>query len=155
MWLVLVRHSRPVTRVRHAGGLSFSKTRVKKKSEDGCPKLKLGVIRKRLPPLLLRLIQPLSPPSSPSRRFLLYAHAGPWSASPCTSGALITSSTQPPEHGSVDETTPPWRFVWGGTTMTDEWDTAEMQTLLAACPSLWASASLMLRLETARYLQPR
>lgn len=134
MRLVLARYGRPVTRVRHAGGFSFLKTRVKINSEDGFPKVRLGVMRNPLP-LLLRL---LSPPSSRSRRFLLYAHAGLCPASPCTPGALslhlllscaITLL--------LTKHPPPWRFVWGGTTMRSE--TARRDIDVAGCVSVRVS----------------
>lgn len=150
MRLVLARYSRPVTRVRHAGGFSFLKTPVKINSEDGFPKVRLGVIRNPLP-LLLQL---LSSPSSRSRRFLLYAHAGLCPASPCTPGALslhlllscaitLLLTKQPP-HGGLFGVELRWGVRQRG----------EIQTLLAACLSVWANTSLMPRLETARYLQP-
>lgn len=34
--------------------------------------------------------------------------------------SLVTSSVRTPEDGSFDDINPPWRFVWGGTTMTEE-----------------------------------
>lgn len=144
MRLVLARHRRPVTRVRHTGGFSFLKTRVWKKIfffkvKDDFPKLKLGVIRNPLPPLL----QPLSPPSSRSRRSLLYAYAHARLCPASPRSPLVTSSVRPSEHGSVDDITPPWRFVWGGTTMTEEWDTAERnrRCWLRVCPCEPAPAS--------------
>lgn len=127
MRLVLARYSRPVTRVRHAGGFSFLKTRVKINSEDGFPKVRLGVIRNPLP-LLLQLLSS----SSRSRRFLSYAHAGLCPASPCTPGALslhlllscaitLLLTKQPP-HGGLFGVELRWR--------------GEIQTLLAACLSV-------------------
>lgn len=146
MGLVLARHRRPVTRIRHAGGFFFTKLMVISENWSS------GRWETRSPCCCRR-----SPRHRLSSSAVPFVFTPSLSAScgPNGSGAAVTSSGGLSDRGPVPETSPPRRVVWCVIPFTQRQRHFSLakQTLLVACVPVWASESLVLRSSAARYLQ--